>query len=446
MGQEKKYKILLNEGHPLYIAADKSYNQWGYGNYPSKNHIEILKILLAHGADPNLPYRKCTAMDAAGNAGCADALAMLLPITNKNPIILGKMGGIFPWYTEIMFESFRSGDWLKILKLLNKYGADFNQKNIYNEKTLLHLVMQNFPSLKDCEDRIPGDSLSEEQRKLIHDSQCDFFKHIRLLDFLLENGAKPSIEDGKGDTPLHYLLAKIDLDHIVGVYAKIIDKCLLKGFDINAVGCEGWTLLHVAADGGKLNAVKYLLARGANVNAINKIGKPPLFYVAGEDPSKLKRPRITQLLLEHGINPNITDIKHLTPIPFSNEKPEASDQLTQETQLYVNEFNSKVSNLSLLSQIPLKKKDKELLGNYIDDISHEFMEIPVILNVRVYDFKTLEKLKDPVTGQPFNLSDIKPAKEIAIEIADLVQYLNDEKSLNKDESSPKNNNFIIMYG
>lgn len=466
-----------SQGYPLYMAANKSYDRrWEYK--PSKKHIEIIKILLDHKADPNLCFYNQTAMDVAGCAGSAEALAILIPLTEKKPII--KNDKSYPWYTEIMFESHQSKEWTEILMLLKANGADLNQTSVYGDDTLLHLVFRLFPSLssvysvmRDLNRSVAGydysmvsDRLSNAERDLIHDSQREFFKHIKLIDFLLDHEINPNISNRNG-TALHDLLRKIDLDHIVGGYAKVIDKFLAKGFVIDAIDDEWRTLLHITASHGRLNAVKYLLARGFDVNAIDKHGRTPLHYAHAH-------PDVIQHLLQHHADPTIKDKDGLTPVLYSEaqckdwmntesskswerksqqdwlapyrisqwklrsyvpefeEKIESSVQYTNKTQLYIDRFKLKTeTNHSILANYPLEIEDKALLENYYDDVSHQMMDVPVVLHERVYDLKTLLSIlekdkKDPFTGVEFNLSDILPAMEVALEIEDVMCFFKEK--------------------
>jgi ankyrin repeat protein len=62
------------------------------------------------------------------------------------------------------------------------------------------------------------------------------------------------------------LCGKINLNHIVGGCACIIDRFLnTEGFDINAKNADGKTLLHIAASDGSVQAIKYLISRGADL-------------------------------------------------------------------------------------------------------------------------------------------------------------------------------------
>ena len=69
------------------------------------------------------------------------------------------------------------------------------------------------------------------------------------------------------------------------------------------------TALHKAAHNGLTEASALLLARGANVNAVNHSGQSPLHYavVAGHQD-------VTDLILRHGADVNLADNTKYTPL------------------------------------------------------------------------------------------------------------------------------------
>ncbi|MBI2442174.1 MAG: ankyrin repeat domain-containing protein [Lentisphaerae bacterium] len=80
--------------------------------------------------------------------------------------------------------------------------------------------------------------------------------------------------------------------------------------DINApIADDGATALHQAAQLNRLEEVAALLARGANINAVDKIGLTPLHQAA-----LAGHTAIVSLLLEHKANPKVKDVFGLTPL------------------------------------------------------------------------------------------------------------------------------------
>jgi ankyrin repeat protein len=65
-------------------------------------------------------------------------------------------------------------------------------------------------------------------------------------------------------------------------------------------GCQRCTLLHQAADGGRLEVVRWLLDQGASPNAVAGHGLTPLHFAMAT-----QSPALTRLLLEHGAGKTI---------------------------------------------------------------------------------------------------------------------------------------------
>ena len=83
--------------------------------------------------------------------------------------------------------------------------------------------------------------------------------------------------------------------------AKLAQRVLSKGGDVNARDEDGATALHAAAYQGSTAVVELLLAQGANANA-QECGYAPLHAAAIEGHT-----RIAELLLAHGADVNAKD-------------------------------------------------------------------------------------------------------------------------------------------
>lgn len=75
---------------------------------------------------------------------------------------------------------------------------------------------------------------------------------------------------------------------------------LAKRADIQAVNAQGWTPLHVAAAGGNVDVIGLLLQHGANVNAASNIGATPLDNALTYSRSQA----VADLLRQHGAEGN----------------------------------------------------------------------------------------------------------------------------------------------
>ena len=122
-----------------------------------------------------------------------------------------------------------------------------------------------------------------------------YMKNLELVKIIVQHGAKLNIKTRTYDTPLLYA-CKSKNKHIVEYLInqnidfsmqenllqeivvfndfKLIDKCLAKGLDINSKNRLGNTpLLMAVYDRANLKTIKYLIKKGADINAISSDNK-----------------------------------------------------------------------------------------------------------------------------------------------------------------------------
>ena len=161
---------------------------------------------------------------------------------------------------------------------------------------------------------------------------------IRLARLLIERGADVNAPDRDHDTPLHSACAsgKLDiarelLDHHAtattkncrgetplhvtsrSVYesqdgVRLVRLLLENGADVNTPDMENDTPLHFACRNGKPDIVRLLLDYGAAADVKNNLGETPLHIFSTDGV------RIAQLLLSHGVDVEIHDKHHWTPL------------------------------------------------------------------------------------------------------------------------------------
>jgi ankyrin repeat protein len=102
---------------------------------------------------------------------------------------------------------------------------------------------------------------------------------VAMMDVLLSEGADPNRAMRNGMRPLLFAVApgrrKQARDALAA--AKL---CLEHGADVNAVGDNGQTALHVAV-GVSDELVKYLVERGARLDVKDQLGRTPLDVAMG---------------------------------------------------------------------------------------------------------------------------------------------------------------------
>ncbi|KTD83075.1 ankyrin repeat domain-containing protein [Legionella waltersii] len=509
-------------GYPLYICVGKSRFISEIGYY-LKNELppefsliqtEILRLLLEKGANPNIDANNSLLRYAES----LEIIKILLPICKKNDITgydpWEKKEERFPWYYTMLFNTFESPEWPGILKLLIEEKVDLNVISS-SGKSLLHLVAETFPSVNQVyhsmeqtmrtilgvEDRALS-RLEKSYSLRMMANKIAFLKPLKQLEFLLNHGVNPSLKNTKELEPVpHYILRKCDLSHIVNGYAQIFDLFISKGFGINEQDSNGYTLLHIASMRGDLDAIKYLMARKADVNIPDRWGRTPIYYAATGSPSRY-HPKANPLTTEYLVHycqakVNVLDNEGLTPLQFSIEKyyeygypnlsykdtdkqelrdsflkaqdalwneeyrrscllenavgnnltvHAASNEYTSKMKSYLSKFKTTIPIEILLSNTSLSKKDRKLFELYRDRISGQFMNIPVELNGRIYDLTTLTAShnNDPITGKPFGLSDIQPAEEVANEILELLKFFEITPNQPQQEmQSPSNVELVV---
>lgn len=495
------------KGYPLITAVEKIYRddeRYHQRSEPSKPHLEIMHLLLAKGADPNLREQYVgTALDQAGQSACMEAFNTLLTLTTLNDMVYPEYDDRYkknyPWYTKIMHDAyeragassseFRRNEWKQLMRVLKDKGADIDLHSYYRG-TLLNDVMRDFPSYSRVIDAkrsfasymggYPKDAEyrrreKESLRDALYSSQKAFLIQLETLDFLLDLGADPALKfDENETTALHGLMDSVGLSHIPGGYARVIDRCIRKGFDINTADKNGFTLLHIAASNGMEVATKYLLSRGANTNLRNKDGRTPLHFAAGRG-FHGSCPAIVKQLIQHGADATIKDAANHTPAEYAVEQQnewinsasfKSWDYATQND--WKNEYNTSLMYLANTQQfrlIPkasvsdeefirrlkavgvvepsleaivgsreLPEEELNLFALYRDDVTGKCMTNPVRLHEGVFDLDTLlatvhdGKGRNPVNGVEFSLADIETAEDVRKDMIELCEYFKEKFS------------------
>ena len=124
----------------------------------------------------------------------------------------------------------------------------------------------------------------------IHEAAAE--GNIKLVKQHLVEGVDVNAKYKDGWTPLHMAAE--------GGHREIVDLLIAKGADINATAGaggdgEGWTPLHEAAEGGHKKVVELLILKGADINVKNGDGRTPLDLAI-----KHKNAEIADILRKHG--------------------------------------------------------------------------------------------------------------------------------------------------
>ncbi|KAL7909517.1 ankyrin repeat-containing domain protein [Trichoderma velutinum] len=281
------------------------------------NSVELMQILLEHGADINLIREdgetmvsflicKGADLDTRNNNG---RTAVALAVSNQN---------------------------IESVRLLAENGADLT---IVDNRGFSALHMAAYRDSVDSvrillKNGIGSDFTGETgYTPLLVASQSGHDEVIRLL---LENGANPAFETPLGGTPLmaaihsalHYATSIGDVDIVHALIEGSADvlvtnskgwktlhfAAFLGNVDIVPTNPDGWTALHYAASLGDEGVVHALIERGADVSATNVDGWTALHYASSTgnvDTVPADRLRCTPLYYAKNA--------HLAPLdPFGN--------------------------------------------------------------------------------------------------------------------------------
>ncbi|KAM0421202.1 hypothetical protein ACHAPT_010922 [Fusarium lateritium] len=139
------------------------------------------------------------------------------------------------------------------------------------------------------------------------------------------------IEPGFNMLMLQFLVEKLHVD--VNAPSACLDRTLK---DYKQVICPGGTALHVLASADsywQLEGLRYLLANGADVNALDVMGQSPIHIAAsgvryqGETAHGFWRSSAVSILLDHGADPNLVDKRGLSPLHKASGAPDALREL-----------------------------------------------------------------------------------------------------------------------
>jgi ankyrin repeat protein len=201
-----------------------------------------------------------------------------------------------------LYDAVRSGDYLKVLALLEA-GADANEAGGRpNAPPLFAAVTRSYFEitrlLLDWKAEVNVHNRSHRGRTPLHEAAKGSPEIIALL---VDRGASLEAKDDMGSTPLHYAATNPE---------KAVAAILVThGADLAVLNKYGWSPFHEACLGGTVDVVEVLLAAGADVRIPDKDGCTPLHLAA-----RNSCPGLIDLLLKAGAELNIKDPFGSTPL------------------------------------------------------------------------------------------------------------------------------------
>ncbi|HET6249513.1 MAG TPA: ankyrin repeat domain-containing protein [Tepidisphaeraceae bacterium] len=246
-GNLQEVSRLLKDKPKLVSDTDADGGQTALHEAAAAGHVEIVRLLLAHGADVACitPLLAITPLHVAAQNGHKDVVELLL--ANKADVNVRDTLGDTPLHLAV--------DHPEVVEFLIANKADVNAKNA-DGVTPLHFAA---------------------------------YANLESVRILLKHGADAGAKDNIDRTPLHFAVDGKSIDSI---------KLLLANkADVNAKDRVGLTPLHCAAADGLYDVVKLLVENKADVNARDEKGETPLRFMGDK---KRKTARVEHFLREHG--------------------------------------------------------------------------------------------------------------------------------------------------
>ena len=346
--------------HPEHVNAVGGEYQFPLLAVLGEGHIEIVELLLKHGADIDI-------REAMGKT----MLLMAITWLEDNDILLDTVEFLLTHGVDVnaQDDTFTSSLHLAggysftwpVVTILLKHGADVNSQD-NNCKTPLHRLLE--AEIYDGKDEDDSNQVrlllehgaevnrrdKEHQTPLLLAMKRSWFKTARIL---VEHGADANTANRGGKTLLHILFSDngIDDEDVVLEHALFLlkhgaevnkrDKCnntllhlairyylfkpelavilLVHGADANAENNQGMTALHILSSNHNICYDEDdLLDHGADVNAENNQGMTPLHILSESDIDDKNDAHYVlnnaMLLLQHGAEVNRQDKDKETPL------------------------------------------------------------------------------------------------------------------------------------
>ena len=315
-------RLLLKHGVDVH-AYDK-YRDTALSLAAFNGRLEITRLLLDHGANPNVENdRGLTPLHQVSRGAYSSqehgvGIARLLLECGVN--VNAQTKNLF---TPLHLAALNGR--LEIAQLLLDHGANASAKGSKWRETALHMASRGKYDSQDigvCISRlllkhgVDVHAYNKYQDTAL--SLAAFNGRLEITRLFLDHGANPNVENDHGLTPLHVVSQGKchSQEHGVGIARLLLER----GADVNARTKNLFTPLHSAAFEGRLEIAQLLLDHGANVKAENDARGTALHVVsrgAYNSQELENRVGISRLLLEHGVDVHAHDEYHNTALSMA---------------------------------------------------------------------------------------------------------------------------------
>lgn len=292
--------------------------------YSPKQSTEIVAYLISMGADVNAkgdlgatPLFSAVALDK-----CTLEMVSLLISKGANVNIKDNEGST---PLDCAIRSYCSP---VIIEFLIKNGADVNAASPTGDTPLYWAVSMGERGYKVSEMLIAAGAKvnikTDEGFTPLHNTVAVDNPYLPTVRMLLDKGAEVDARNNDKDTPLLLMVSVADRDSSsfrpdAAPFPIDIAKFLIeRGASIDAIGKEGMSVLSHAAHGCPIEFVVYLLSKDANVNIIGPGGMTPL--MAG-----VNRPEVVKLLLSKGADAKVKTDNGSTALMYAMKQSSTSE-------------------------------------------------------------------------------------------------------------------------
>ncbi|KAK2723984.1 hypothetical protein QYM36_002353 [Artemia franciscana] len=267
-GKADVCKLLIQSGAEL--DATNVYGETPLGTAIRTSNLDLVKLLLKHGANPNCG--ECF--------GFAPPLHMAIINNNLELVKLLLKRGANPNCGECLHLAVTKGG-ADLCNLLIKSGAELDATNVYGETPLGTAIKTSNLDLVKLLLKLGANPNCEECLHLaVEKGRAD------MCELLIDSGAKLDAMNANKDTPLLTAIRNNNLE--------LVKLLLKRGANPNCGEC-----LHLAVKKGGADLCNLLIKSGAELDATNVYGETPLGTAI-----KTSNLDLVKLLLKLGANPN----------------------------------------------------------------------------------------------------------------------------------------------
>jgi ankyrin repeat protein len=244
-------------------------------------HIEVVQLLLAHGADVNTPYNTTPLASQNGHHEIGG-----WPL-NDDVDVNRERDGWTPLHVAVAYGQ------LEVSRVLLEHNAAVDAWNGDGITPLLYMSKNGNLDLVRLLLNHHADVHEHDGRRNTPLHLAVAYGHVEVSRMLLERGAKPNVWNDGGSTPL--LAASTE------GFSEVVQLLLDHDAQVHVHDNNGNTPLHSAAANGHVEIARILLLdRRVEINSRDDGGCTPLHVASREG-----YPDIVQLLLDHGAHVHV---------------------------------------------------------------------------------------------------------------------------------------------